>query len=237
MRPYEPQDVNRLTVQRGSRLSRARLRKVIVGALLLIIGISVIAIRTHWLAQLHFVPVNAAVSGASVRTNDFQIDVPYEYLIELTFQSAQPDSAVECLLNMYPSRGSCAVRDSVLQVEWQLYADSKLLKTKAVKRPSCYESGEFHCIVGSFEGKRGQVYVAQVDIGESSAQLNWINPHVLIEPHREFHEDWGATYLFVEPLAGICTATGAWLIVSWLFGRDTPGAPGFGVFEKWGKRR
>jgi hypothetical protein len=166
---------------------------------------------------VRLVPADVAVSSASARTNEFKIDVSYQYIVELRFQSSHPDPVVECLLDMRTYSSPCANRESVLQFKWQLYGENRLLKEGAVNRPSCFESGEFHCVVGSFEGTKGQLYIAQIQVGKQSALLHWTNPRLVIVPQREFSDDWGATYFFVEPLAVASAAAGVWLIASGLF--------------------
>lgn len=194
-------------------------KRAIIGLFLFVIGLTAIIVRRNWLAHLIVCPVELAfpTSVGHFTTGDFTINVDYRYVADLRLQKqATASDATSCLPGLANPGQKCAANESILKLKSAVYSQNRLVR-EHVDSPGCHWGPDIVCGVISFQGQAGRTYRIDVDVLKDTSALASANPKLVVCPHREFGEDWGATYFYVEPLAALCAVVGLFLLGSSVF--------------------
>jgi hypothetical protein len=192
------------------------IKSLVLGVTLVVLAVTAILVRRHWLSTVELTPVNMPISMSvgHLNTGDFKIDVNYLYQIEMHFYSEHyPDPVLDCLVGMPSTANKCEETPSLVEVKWVLTNDGNVLKQGVTHEGSGYWADGLVRTLGNFKGEAGHRYRLDLDVVKDGSRLATANPRLIIHPYREFTNDWRATYYFVEPLALVCVGLGLLLIV------------------------
>jgi len=176
-----------------------------------------------YLATRSYEPVNMPVtmSIGHVQTKKFKVNVKAPYEIGIEVKKNIPFDTLNCLLGMSaPSEKDCTGTPSVVNAEWNLIGDGKVVRSgsSADSKGGAWTADTIDRQIGEFDGKPGHRYQIDLNFLSDAKQLAAGDPHLTVAVTSDFTE--GAMFLsalIINPISGVLFLIGlALLLISFI---------------------
>ena len=160
------------------------------------------------------------MSTGQLRTKQFTVNINTTYEIEIEVDKRIPFDTLNCLLGMEQDEKTCATTSSVIDAEWTLRSDGRIVQhgSSSDDRGGAWAAQTISREIGHFDGRTGHKYDLEINILTDGTRLSAGNPRLIVSVNSGFVE--GALFttgLIVTPAAGILVLVGVALLLVSVF--------------------
>jgi hypothetical protein len=158
------------------------------------------------------IPLNAGV----FRSENFSVDMPARYHVEIEVDRLLPFERLECLLGGSPKAepNLCGGRPPLLNLSWEVYDQS------GTRLEIPYEIGGIGSsqttvsrLLGNFSGKKGQSYFVLLNLMTDATPLRNLRPHLVVrEASHVYKGNLALAQVLALPGWGFGVVGSVWLL-------------------------
>jgi len=192
-----------------------------IGLAVIAIGLLPMIVFFVWYAHIKTVPVDKPISLSVGHIREpFSLNfTSSDYRMGIEVERKLPHETLQCLLGIkdYVPEGQCKSIPPVLHFNWTLTQNGRILESGSSDSilGGAYTDATVENQFGSFDGKRGQRYVLDLNILQDGSALSVAKPKLVIGVSGFVNEDLAVGGLITLAWALFWCFTGAliWLIL------------------------